>query len=430
MPRVCLLLVLALALPGCGGCSSGSNVEEIVPIGKPQPVDPPKVSVEDWPWWRGVNRDGKAVGEHEYPLRWSSSENVVWKADVPGHGLSSPIVVGGKVFLTTAEADRKVQSVLCYDRADGNLLWRKDVHQGSLGSKGHGQNSFASPTPACDGERLFCVFLNNKKVYVTALDLAGKQLWQKQAGVHDAQHGYGASPVVYRELLIVAADSPGNGFVAALNRKSGDVYWRRERPSVGSYATPVVAHVAGKDQLLLSGGEKIISYNPMTGEPNWSVDACAETTCATAVWNDDLVFASGGWPKRETVAVRADGSGEIAWRNPYKFYVASMIVVDGKLYGFSDESTGYMFDVADGGKYEKRTRLPTGSWGSPVLAGGRIYAPMRGGSVIVFEPGTFNKLAENRLGDAMDTTPAAAGGRLYLRVVDGGRDVLYCVGAK
>lgn len=424
MTRFCLIAALLFLLPSCG-----SDVDELVPAGDPAAVDPPAFGVDDWPWWRGANRDGKATGDHEYPLKWSKTENVVWKTDVPGEGLSSPILLGEKLFLTTGDEDRSVQSVLCYSRKTGDLLWRKDVHQGSLGKKGHGDSTFASATPACDGERVFAVFRNNGRIYVTALDLDGKQLWQTDVGEQSNRHGFGSSPCIYKELVIVAADSKGSGQLAALNRKDGTVHWRRPRPAMDSYATPVVGEVAGKDQLLMYGGQQVVSYDPRTGKENWSVEGSADITCGTMVWHDDLVYASGGYSQSETVGVSAGDSPEVAWKTRNNFYVSSMIVVDDVVHGFNHRGQGYSLDAADGSTIAK-VRISSGAYGSPVLAGGRLYVPGRNGDVHVFEPKTLKSLATVSMGDAMDTTPTAAGGQLFLRVRDDDRDVLYCVGEK
>jgi outer membrane protein assembly factor BamB len=437
MRRFWLLIPLVFSLPGCGGCSKSSRTTEISAAGKTMvAVDPPRFDpANDWPWWRGPNRDGKTGGDAEYPLRWGPKENVVWKADVPGRGLGSPIVVGTRVFLPTADRERKLQTLLCYDRNNGNLMWRKDVHQGKLGSAGHSQNTYASATPACDGERVFAAFRNDGEIVVTALSIDGRQLWQTAVGKHKATHGYGSSPVIYKELVIVSGDSGGYGFIAALHRKTGDIWWRKPRSLGDSYATPVVANVAGKDQLLLSGGGYVISYDPMTGDENWKVKAGTESMCGTIVWKDDVVFASGGYPGQTTVAVKADGSGSIVWENGTSFYVASMLVAGDRLFGFQDRnSVAYLFDANDGKQPLKRIRLRTGFYGSPTLAGGHVYAPARNGVVFVIDPKTGRVVAENSLGDEMDTTPTAAGGRLYLRVAatdsDGRRETLYCIGKK
>jgi len=435
MQRFWILSALLLALPGCGGCSKTSRTTEISAEGKTMvAVDRPRFDpANDWPWWRGPNRDGKAGGEHEYPIRWGPDENVVWKAEIPGRGLGSPIVVGSRVFVPTADKERGLQTVLCFDRENGKRLWRKDVHQGNLGSAGHLDNTYATATPACDGERVFVAFRNDGQIFITALSVDGEKLWQTAAGPHDSEFGFSVSPVIYKELVIIAADSKGKGFIAALHRKTGEIWWRKPRSLGDSYATPLVATVGGKAQVLVPGGRHIVSYDPMTRKELWSAKTGAQNMCGTMVWKDDVVFASGGYPEKMTVAVKADGSGAIVWESPKSFYVASMIVVGDRLFGF-DYSGGIavIFDVNDG-KRLKQIRVTGGFYGSPTLAGGHIYAPARNGRVFVIDPKAGRVVAENALGRKMDTTPAAAGGRLFLRVAeesDGNREMLYCIGKK
>ena len=435
MLRFLIPLLLVLPASGCGGCSKQSQTEEISADGKTMvAVDPSRFdAANDWPWWRGPSRDGNTGGQHAYPLRWSESENVIWKTDIPGKGLGSPIVVGNRVFLPTSDPERESQSVLCYDRSSGKLNWHQDVHQGSLGSAGHLHSTYASSTLACDGQRVFAAFRNDGQIWITALDLDGKKLWQTPVAKHTARHGFGGSPVIYKQLVIISGDSNGYGFIAALHRKTGDIWWRKKRSLGESYSSPVVANVAGKDQLLLSGGNRVVSYDPMTGEENWNVKATAQSTCGTVVWKDDLVFASGGHPQKQTVAINAEG-GKIVWKNSKSFYVSSMLVVGDKLFGFSEDiSTGFLFDTADGSKPYRRLRVGGTVYGSPVLAGGYVYVPLRNGGVAVLDAESGKRLALNHLGFAMDTSPTPAGGRLFLRVIQDsgtGQEMLYCIGKK
>ena len=436
-----VLALMLLLLPGCGGgCSSETQVDEIVPSEKPAAVDPPKFADEDWPWWRGIQRDGITRDNAKYPTEWSKTKNVVWKARIPGHGLSSPIVVGERVFVTTAEVGSQVQSVLCYNRKTGDLQWRQDVHQGKLGDVGHPDSTHATATLACDGERLFAVFKNDGKIFVTGLSVEGKQLWQTEVGRHEADHGFGTSPLIYQELVILAVDSKKYGFIAGLHRESGKIHWRRKRPATDSYATPVVAPINGDDHLLLSGGKKVVSYEPLTGKTKWSIDAGTDTMCGTITWEGDMIFVSGGYPTPGTYGIKVSSeSAETVWENGHKSYVPSLLVHNGLVY-LNDFSGGgplsilYCFD-AKTGKQRWKTRISRGCYGSPTLAGGHIYIPERNGKVTVIKPNgdRAEKVALNTLGDAMDTTPTACGGRLYMRVVDhsdGKTGWLYCIGEK
>src|SRR5262249_42541527 len=159
-------------------------------------AEPTRITIgpADWPWWRGPTRDGVAAPDQKPPLKWGESENVIWKTPVPGRSHGSPTVVGNRVYLAAADPQRQGQSVLCLDRKTGERLWETPVHRGGFEKKGNAKSSLASTTVACDGERLFVTFLNGGAVWLTALDLAGKQLWQAKVSDFVIHQGYGASP--------------------------------------------------------------------------------------------------------------------------------------------------------------------------------------------------------------------------------------------
>eukprot|EP00913_Durusdinium_trenchii_P035246 g32976.t1 len=380
--------------------------------------------------WTGRRQ---TVGE-TYPTKWSAEDNVVWKTKVPGRGHASPTIVGDNVFLATADESRKLQSVVCFDRNTGDLRWRKDVHEGGLGKLDHKDTSFASSTVGCDGHRVFAVFRNDDNIVVTALDLDGKLLWQTKLGGHSTSWGFAASPVIYKKLVIIAADSDGGGFVAAVDRKNGEIWWRKTRHSANVYSSAVVATVAGKDQLLMSGGEKVMGYDPMTGEELWSAEACPGVTCGTMVWQGDLVFAGSGYGGSKTAAVKADGSSGVVWQTgEFNSYVPSMLAHDGHLYMVENGGIAYCVHAASG-KVAWKKRIGGSFYASPILAGGNVYITDRRGKITIFKanPKKYEPVASNRLGDAMDATPVACGGKLFLRVVEHSgenrQEMLYCIG--
>ncbi len=399
---------------------------------------PGQDAADDWRTWRGPGGNGIAAAGQEPPTTWSETQNVLWSAPVPGRGHSSPTVVGGKVVLTTADDAAQVQSVLAFDRATGKPLWKTDVHRGGFPPKIHTKNSHASCTVASDGQRLFATFFNREAVHVTALDLDGKRLWQTSAGPlkpRQYQHGYGASPALYKSMVIVAVDSDdtGGGFIAALDGKTGRMKWRTGRPVKSSFSSPVVAKLAGRDQLLLTGCDVVAAYDPETGKPLWSAEATTSATAGTMVWSGDLAFGSGGWPKAGTVAVRADGSGKVVWQNPQKCYEQSMLAHDGHLYAITDSGVAFCWAAADGSE-KWNARLSGKPSSSPVLVGSNIFISDERGTTTVFraDPKEYREVARNRLGDEALATPAFCGGRIYARVAkgSGGRraEFLYCIG--
>ncbi len=390
----------------------------------------------DWPWWRGPFRNGHAAAACRPPLRFSQREQVQWQTPVPGRGHSSPIVVGDRVFLATADEANPSQSVLAFGLDDGRPLWTTRVSRGGFPENNHPKNTEASPTLASDGEHVFAVFFHHRAIHLTALDLDGRVAWERALGAFHPQkyeYGYAPSPVLYRDFVIVAAEHDGPSWIVALNRRTGQEVWRIQRPPNITFSTPVVAHVAGRDQLLISGSERVASYDPANGRLLWQVPGTTAATCGTMVWEGDVVFASGGFPKAETIAVRADGRGEVLWKNNQKCYEQSMIVVDGFLYALTDKGVLYCWRTADGEQmWRERLAGPVSS--SPVYAGGHIYWGNEAGTIYVIRPSPqrCELVAENRLGTELFASPAVSGNRLFYRFASGWGDqrteTLICIG--
>lgn len=397
------------------------------------PRDFPHVGPDDWPWWRGPNLSA-VVSSKPTVTEWSETKNVVWKAPVPGRGHASPIVVGTRVFLSTADEDRNIQLVVCYDRASGKELWRKDIHQGGFDGRWHKKNTRASSTLACDGERVYAVFHNQGHIWATALDLDGNQVWQEKLGKFVSHWGYSASPALYRSQLIVANDHKEGGALFALDRRTGKQLWETPRPAAPTYASPVVLNVAGKDQLLICGAEQVSSYDPNNGKQLWSIKGTSVECVSTIVADGDRIIASGGFPAKETVSIKADGSGTVAWRVKVGDFVPSQLVHKGHLYSVLDNGVIHCWK-ADTGEEKWKDRLSSAAFSaSPIVVGDHIYVPGEDGKthVIRANPAKFELVAVNQLGKAAYASPVACGGRLYLRiegVADGKRqEFLYCIG--
>ncbi|MGE0608773.1 MAG: PQQ-binding-like beta-propeller repeat protein [Pirellulales bacterium] len=424
-----MLRSLALIVVGLFLLTVAVAAERKAPVNK----DSSEIGESDWPCWRGPNHNGVADARQNPPLRWSETENVVWQSNVPGRGHGSPIVVGDQVFLATAESDRQTQSVLCFDRRTGKQMWQTDVHRGPLETKGNSKSSLASSTLACDGQRLFINFLHQGAIYTTALSRDGKQLWQTKITDYVLHQGFGSSPALHGPLVIVSADNKGTGLVCGLSREKGEFVWKRERPQMPNYTSPIILTVAGRQQLLFTGCELVTSLDPATGKQLWEVEG-STTECVTSTVTDgELVFTSGGYPKNHMSAVKADGSGQITWENNSRVYVPSMLVRDGFLYTILDEGLAVCWNCADG-KEVWRGRLPGTFSASPVLVGDRIFATSEAGQTYIFgaTPDGFDLLAENQLGEEVLSTPTICGSRIYLRAAnmddDMRQEVLYCVG--
>ena len=393
---------------------------------------------DDWPRWRGTDGNGVAAKNQTPPTTFGAETNVVWKSKIPGRGHSSPIIIGDKIFLATAEKESGLQSVVCLERSSGKQIWKTEISSGGLG-RIHRNNSHASSTVASDGEHVFITFSHHGNIEVAALDFDGKEAWKKTVGVYKPKYpfGFGASPIVNGSMLLVTNENQEGSAIVAYEAKTGEEKWRIDRKGVTSFSTPVVANVAGKDQLLISGGQRVDSYDPATGEEFWSCPAAWVVTCGTMVWNDDMVFASGGFPAQQTLAINAK-TGEKVWDNPAKCYEQSMLLSDGYLYGHADNGVIYCWRASDGQEMWKQ-RFGTGRGvrvsASPVLAGGNIYFTAENGECVVLKAthGKFEEVARNKVGDSAFASIAICGDQIFSRVgmADGADEQwLFCFGKK
>ena len=391
-----------------------------------------QITPDDWASWRGPDQKGIASGPLP-PTEWSADSNIVWKTPISGRGHSSPTVVGPHVYLATADEVKKTQSVICLDRASGTPIWEKVVHDGGLVTKMNKKATHASSTIACDGEMLFINFLNQGAIHTTALDRDGSIIWQTKIGDYVVHQGYGASPAVYKSLVLVSADNKGGGVVAGLNRENGDIVWEVPRPKLPNYASPVVVKMHGRDQLVYIGCDKVLSLDPSSGKTLWETEG-ATTECVTStVTNGDLVYTSGGYPKNHVSAVRGDGSGEVVWSNNVRVYVPSMILQGDYLYAVADAGIAHCWNAATG-ELKWRGRLDGEFTATPILVDGHIFSTNEKGKSFVFKAGpeSFQLVASSQLGDQVFATPTICGGRIYMRVVEGSggdrQEVLYCIG--
>lgn len=384
----------------------------------------------DWLQWRGPNGNGVASVDAVPPADWSVEQAIKWKALIPGRGHASPLVSGDLVLIATATEDG--QYAIAYERETGEIRWKQRVHDGGVPTELHRKNTAASATPASDGSSFFLLFHQKGRLVLSRLDRDGAILWQKDTGPFqcDYRFGYGASPALHGDLIFVVSEH-SDGYIAAFRTGDGSEQWRVPRQNKTSYSSPIVARVAGKDQLLLSGAEKIVSYDPASGKLLWETTGGTLATCGTMVWSEDAVFASGGFPNKETIAVKADGSGEILWKNGDKSYEQSLLYHAGHLYTLNDNGIAVCWD-AKTGEEKWKVRLGGPVSASPILAGGHIYATNERGITFVFRPNpeAFEKVAEFQLGDEGFATPVFVGNEVFLRTAEEGasrQEYLICV---
>ena len=437
--RACSLTMVLCSI-AASGCTAQSQVEtktaphlsESATGGVPQDL-----VAGPWLAWRGPNRNGVVIDQTPV-TQWSETENVIWKVPVPGRGHASPIVVDDQIILATSDVAQETQSVVSFDKQSGAQQWATVVNKGNFNPRIYPTNTHASSTVASDGQNLYAVFNNNRGAQLVALNLAGDVLWQKQAAKFipkQYQFGFGSSPIIYKDTVIVTSECENDGSMVAFDKTSGDEVWRVARDRATSYSTPVVADVAGQEQMILSGADSVVSYNPASGEENWRVPGPWAVTCGTAVWSNDLVFVSGGFPGSRTMAIKADGSAEIVWESKAKCYEQSMLYYDGYIYALADGGVCYCWRAADGQEMWKE-RMENKVSASPVLAGGHIYISVESGKTFVFKPNPqqLEIVAENKLLDSAYATPTFVDNRILLRVAAGlgpdKQEWLYCVGTQ
>ena len=424
----------------------------------------PAANAEDWTQFRGPHGDG-VVREANPPARWGEDSNVIWKVALPGRGWSSPVTAKGRVFVTTAESAKEEKprrgesgivpdaldpqqheyrwQVLCLDATTGNVIWNRTAYEGKPRIRKHRSNTYASETPATDGERLIAWF---GMTGISCYDFDGNRLWDKDLGAFPTQAGWGtgSSPVIYADAVFVQCDNDKSSFLVALDKRTGNELWRKARDERTNWSTPYLWKNRVRTELVTTGGKKMRSYDLQTGELLWEMNATGRTS-ATAVGNEELLYVDSvewfqGSPVR-LVAVRAGGAGDIslkpgekespfvAWSITYgTYHNTSPLVVDDCLY-MLEQHTGIVrcFDARTGKRhYQERIPEATGSTASPWTAGGKIFCLDEVGRTSVLESGPrFKLLAANRLDENMFWASAAfTGDRLILRSMEN----LYCIG--
>ena len=390
---------------------------------------PSRVLGENWPAWRGPRGDGTSL-EKNVPVRWSDTENVLWKVPIPGKGHSSPIVCDGRIFVVTALEDRDQRVLLCLNRTDGEVIWQRVVLEAPL-EKLHALNSRASSTPATDGEKVYVSFLDRDKMFVAAYDFDGNEVWAVRPGVFASRHGYCSSPVLWKDKVLVNGDHDGPAYLLALARTSGETIWKTPRPNkTRSYCAPIVRTIDGRNQMILSGSLCVASYDPDTGKQHWIIDGPTEQYVASLVYNGELLFMTCGYPDLFVQAIRPTGSGNVTkthvvWQIEKDCaYVTSPIAIGPYFLGISDTGVARCYEAATG-NILWRERLGPHFSASLVTANGLAYFLSDKGVMTIVRPGPkFEVVARNDIDEDMRASPAISEGQMFLRGVNN----LYCIG--
>ena len=383
---------------------------------------------EDWPEFRGPTGQGHSTTQH-LPIEWSATRNIALKQSIPGEGWSSPVLVRGRIYLTTAvpaSSDSGLSlRVLCLDAADGKIYWDSEVFKDTASRK-HNKNSHASATPLIENERLYTHFGH----YGTAcLDLNGKVLWRNTSLAYPPVHGNGGSPAIVDDVLIFSCDGESDPFIAALNKQTGKVVWKVNRETKASktfsFSTPLAITVNGQKQVISAGSGMVCALNPKTGREIWRVlYGEGYSVIPRPVSGNGLLFICTGFDRPTVIAVRPDGRGDVTDTHVVWTLARgapntpSPLLVGDELYLVSDAGIASCVDARTG-KVHWQERVGGNYSASPVFADGRIYLQSEEGKGVVLKAGReFQKLAENPLNERSLASYAIGEGALFVRTED------------
>lgn len=399
---------------------------------------------EDWPRFRG--NGGNGISESDVPVNWSASENLKWKRALPGPGASSPIVIGDRIFVTcyTGEGNQSLERhLLCINRADGEVVWKKTVAAEEREDDYRGfltEHGYASNTPVSDGEHVYAFF---GKSGVFAFDAEGEQLWQTAVGTESSNRrwGSGASLILHGNLVIVNSSEESQS-IRALNRKTGKEVWKSQASSLElTYGTPTLISLDDdRTDLLVGVPGETWGLNADTGKLRWyCLTDLGGNVSPSVVSDGQSLFVFGGRPAASH-GIRTGGKGDVTdshmiWSSRNSSYVATPLLHDGKLFWVDDRGVAFCADARSGEALYRERLDGIGSGGrpvyaSPVMAGGQIYVASRwDGTFVLSASAEFKQLARNPIaGDKTDfnATPAISDGELFLR----SNQALYCVTAE
>jgi outer membrane protein assembly factor BamB len=383
---------------------------------------------DDWPEFRGPTGQGHATGN--LPTEWGPEKNVTWKQEVPGEGWSSPVVSGGRVYLTAAvpagAGGGFSLRALCLGARDGKTVWDTEALRESPRSpKPQSKNSHASPTPIVDAKakRLYVHFGHEG---TACLDLDGKVLWRQTELRYTPIHGNGGSPILVDGLLIFSIDGTDKQCVVALDTANGKVKWKTDRKSSAaktfSFHTPLLIEVAGTKQVISAGSDVAAAFDPKTGAEIWRVRYDGYSVIPRPVYGHGLLFLVTGYDRSSMIAVRPDGKGDVtdthvAWRMTKNApHTPSPLLVGDELYVVSDRNGLASCLDARTGEVHWSERLGGDFSASPLVADGKIYFQNETGVGYVVKAGKqFELLAKNDLKERTLASYAAVDGALFIR---------------
>lgn len=444
MKRIALTLIVGISLAAAGLSSFAT-----------------KATAGNWPQWRGP--DGSGISnEKNLPSEWSPTKNIKWKAPIEGRGHSSPIVWGNRVFVTTAIEGEVVPGakavkhtlqgkdfihpdsigankkhtfkVISLDRDTGKIVWQATAWEGTPYDDRHRKSSYAASTPATDGKLVYA-FFGSEGLY--AYDYKGKLAWKADLGkLGNLGMGTGTSPILFDNLVIVQFDEENGeaSFIVAVDKKTGKEVWKTPRKIQVSWSTPLLVRTANRAELITSGTETVISYDPATGKELWRHKGLESNAIPSPVANNEMVFLVAGFPAKLAMAIRLGQNGDLTGTPnvPWKYnkgtaYVPSPILYGDYLYLTTDRGILTAIDAKTGEvKYEGgRIPIPATFTASPVAFEGKILMTSEDGDTFMIKAGPKHEvIGTNSVGEPVYASPAIADRRIFIR----GEKNLYCIG--
>ncbi len=399
----------------------------------------------NWPGWRN---DGHGIStDKKVPTTWSTTEHVRWRTPLPDRGNGSPIVWGKKVFITQAEGEKR--AVMCFDRANGKLLWQQGVTYAEK-DPSHETNPHGSATPVTDGERVIGAF---GSAGVVAFDLDGKQLWQRDLGKQDHMWGYGSSPVLAGDVCVFYFGPGKRSFLTGLDKKTGKTLWQVDAPEwqpderfdgfagkkggiVGTWSTPLVLKTPQREEVIMTFANEMRSFDPRTGKELWKTDGLNPLLYTSPLAGDGHVVGLGGY-FGGSVAVKMGGSGDLSaqkvWsvKREKRHLLSSGVIKDKRIYISNTIGVAECRDLATGLQLWEERLQSSGSagetWGSSVLVGDNVYVVNQAGDTFVFKasPEKFQLVSRNSLKEQSNSTPAISDGDIFIRT----HKSLWCISA-
>jgi len=423
------------------------------------------LSADDWPQWRGPGASGVAP-DRTLPTRWSATENIAWKAPIAGVGVSTPIVSGDRVFVTSqigtgvrregthprlvqggdaaaqgeralgaghpADAGKTFFVVEAFARAGGKRIWERRIEAEGTLTPVHDKHNLATPSPVSDGSLVFAWFGTGQ---IVALDREGAVVWQRHLGKEiapfDIQWGHGSSPTLYSDLLILLVDQPSASYLIALDKKTGKERWKADRGNGrSSYSTPLIVETSTRTEVIVNSSERIDAYDARTGEFLWYTGDANRFPIPSPVVHEGVIYASRGYRSGPYMAIKPGGRGDIpsthvAWQvGTGAPYVSSLLYYEGAVYMANDVGVLTVIDAVTGQRIWQE-RVDGVFSASPVAGAGHVYFVSENGETIVLKAGRQPQVvARNAIGSRAVASPAISNGQIFIRT----DDQLFCIG--